>query len=66
RLSSQSRPIDQVGDKVLPPGVNVLFLGDAATLGETSHDVQITFLIAVLVVLLVLAAQFESFMSALV
>lgn len=58
--------IDTVADKVLPPGMSVLFLGDAATLGETSHDVQITFLIAVLVVLLVLAAQFESFMSALV
>ena len=58
--------INEVTDKVLPPGVGVLFLGDAATLGETSNDVQVTFLIAVLVVLLVLAAQFESFVSALV
>ncbi|MEQ8287703.1 efflux RND transporter permease subunit [Thalassospira sp.] len=58
--------VNEVADKVLQPGIGILFLGDAAALGEASHDVQITFLIAVLVVLLVLAAQFESFMSALV
>ncbi len=55
-----------VANDSLPPGTSLLFLGDAAALGETSNDVQITFLIAVLVVLLVLAAQFESFVSALV
>ncbi len=65
-LDDAVRDVNEVADKVLPPGIGVLFLGDAAALGETSNDVQITFLIAVLVVLLVLAAQFESFMSALV
>lgn len=65
-LDDAVRDVNEVADKILPPGVGVLFLGDAAALGETSNDVQITFLIAVLVVLLVLAAQFESFMSALV
>lgn len=65
-LDDAVRDVNAVGDKILPAGVRVLFLGDAAALGETSNDVQFTFLIAVLVVLLVLAAQFESFMSALV
>ncbi|RCK47901.1 efflux RND transporter permease subunit [Thalassospira profundimaris] len=65
-LDDAVNDVTAAADKVLPPGVGVLFLGDAAALGETSNDVQITFLIAVLVVLLVLAAQFESFMSALV
>lgn len=58
--------VNAAADKVLSPGIGVLMTGDAATLGETNNDVQLTFLIAVLVVLLVLAAQFESFMSALV
>ncbi|MCC9624642.1 efflux RND transporter permease subunit [Thalassospira sp. MA62] len=65
-LAQAVADVTAAGDEILPPGVGVLFLGDAATLGETSNDVQITFLIAVLVVLLVLAAQFESFMSAMV
>jgi multidrug efflux pump subunit AcrB len=48
----------------LPPGMGLLFRGDAATLEETTHDVQITFAIAMLVVFLVLVAQFESLTSA--
>ncbi|MFH1806214.1 MAG: efflux RND transporter permease subunit [Pseudomonadota bacterium] len=54
---------DVVGD-IVPAGTGLLFLGEAATFGETTSDLQLTFLIAILVVLLVLAAQFESFMSA--
>jgi hydrophobe/amphiphile efflux-1 (HAE1) family protein len=50
--------------KVVTPGTGLLFLGEAAELGKTSYEMQITFLVAVVVVLLVLAAQFESFMSA--
>ncbi len=48
----------------LPPGMGLLFRGDAATLEETSHDVAVTFGIALLVVFLVLVAQFESLTSA--
>jgi hydrophobe/amphiphile efflux-1 (HAE1) family protein len=52
--------------KVLPPGNEVVLQGEAATLTETSREVALTFVIAIVVVLLVLAAQFESFMSAVV
>ncbi|MEX2525654.1 MAG: efflux RND transporter permease subunit [Gammaproteobacteria bacterium] len=55
-----------IADEVLPSGINILFLGEAATLSETSHDVAITFLIAILVIFLVLAAQFESTGSAVI
>lgn len=48
----------------LPQGINLLFLGEAATLEETSRDIWITFAIALLVVFLVLVAQFESMASA--
>ena len=50
----------------LPPGIGVLFLNEAAELDETSQGVLITYLIALLVVFLVLVAQFESVTSALV
>ena len=42
----------------------LLFLGEAATLEETSTELAITFAIALLVVFLVLVAQFESLTSA--
>jgi multidrug efflux pump subunit AcrB len=48
----------------LPAGIGLVFLGEAATLEETSHDIIITFAIALLVVFLVLVAQFESLTSA--
>ena len=50
----------------LPPGIGVLFLNEAAELDETSRGVIITYLIALLIVFLVLVAQFESVTSALV
>ena len=44
----------------------ILPLAEAATLGETSAGLIITFGIALLVVFLVLSAQFESFVSAII
>lgn len=53
-----------VAADTLPSDVNLIFLGEAKTLEETSYDLAITFLIAFLVVFLVLVAQFESVTSA--
>ncbi len=58
--------VQAIADDILPPGIDIRFLREAATLEETSNEVAITFGIAVLVVLLVLAAQFESVLSAMV
>jgi len=44
--------------------VNLIFLGEAKALNETSTDLTITFLFAFLVVFLVLIAQFEGLTSA--
>lgn len=67
----EGMPLQQAVDELrtlaareLPPGMGLLFRGDAATLEETSNDVAITFAIALLVVFLVLVAQFESVTSA--
>ena len=58
--------VETLANEILPPGIGLRFINEAATLDDTSNDVAITFGIAVLVVLLVLAAQFESVLSALV
>lgn len=65
-LSQAVADVEVLADEVLPPGVTLKLLGEAETLDETTYDVAVTFAIAILVVLLVLAAQFESVNSALV
>ena len=56
---------DRGGDAAAGDGASSI-IGEAATLNETSSGVAITFAFALLVVLLVLAAQFESFISAVI
>ncbi len=56
--------IEGLAKDLLPPEIGLRFINEAATLQDTSDEVAITFAIAILVVLLVLAAQFESFLSA--
>ncbi|MEL7448867.1 MAG: efflux RND transporter permease subunit [Pseudomonadota bacterium] len=70
---SESYPLQTAVDELkglaaemLPNNVSLIFLGDAATLEETSRDVALTYIIAIAVIFLVLAAQFEGFTSALV
>ncbi|HEX4843855.1 MAG TPA: efflux RND transporter permease subunit [Limnobacter sp.] len=58
--------IRAVADEVLPSNATLIFLGEAATLEDTSNEMLITFALALIVVFLVLAAQFESVGSALV
>jgi len=56
----------KLAEPLLRAGVRIIPLAEAATLDQSSHDMLITFGIAIVVVLLVLAAQFESFVSALI
>jgi len=58
--------IEAIAQDTLPPGIGLRFINEAATLQDASNEVALTFAFAVLVVLLVLAAQFESVLSALV
>ncbi|MFD0860349.1 efflux RND transporter permease subunit [Roseovarius aquimarinus] len=50
----------------LPGDIGLIFLGEAASLDETSSALTATYIIALVVVFLVLLAQFESLTSALV
>jgi len=51
---------------LLPPDSRIIPLAEAATLGESSSGILLTFGFALIVVFLVLAAQFESFVSAVI
>ncbi len=50
----------------LPDKIGLLLLGDAAALDETSNALFVTYIIALVIVFLVLVAQFESITSAVV
>lgn len=65
-LATAVEELETLADELLPPGIGMIFRGEAATLEETSRDVAITYAVAILVVFLVLAAQFENLASALV
>jgi hydrophobic/amphiphilic exporter-1 (mainly G- bacteria), HAE1 family len=55
-----------VAGEVLDRDMSIVLLGEARTLTETSQSTTFVFAIALLIVFLVLAAQFESMISALV
>ena len=55
-----------IAAEVLPKDLSITLLGEAKTLAETTQNTAFVFAIAFMIVLMVLAAQFESVMSALV
>jgi hydrophobe/amphiphile efflux-1 (HAE1) family protein len=58
--------IRDIANQNLPDGIGLVFLGEALTFEETSNQIAMTYLFAFIIVLLVLAAQFESVNSAIV
>ena len=56
----------RVATPLLPAGTRIIPLAEAATLGETSAGLMTIFGFALVIILLVLAAQFESFVSAVI
>jgi hydrophobic/amphiphilic exporter-1 (mainly G- bacteria), HAE1 family len=63
-LRSAVDGVRTLAEQHLPAGMSLLLLGEAATLEETSTELAVTFAIALLVIFLVLVAQFESLTSA--
>ena len=66
RSATPTREAQALAAPLLPPGARIVPLAETATLGETSNGLLVTFGFAILVVFLVLAAQFESFVSAVI
>ncbi|WP_027230788.1 efflux RND transporter permease subunit [Phyllobacterium sp. UNC302MFCol5.2] len=65
-LGDAYKVAQQVAAPLLPPGYRLIPLAEAATLGENSASMMVTFGFALLIILLVLAAQFEGFISAII
>ncbi|WP_455474352.1 efflux RND transporter permease subunit [Bartonella sp. B30(2025)] len=62
-LGSGYRIMQEIASPLLSGESYIVPLGEAATLGETSSNLVVVFGIAFVIILLVLAAQFESFIS---
>ncbi|MCD2181818.1 efflux RND transporter permease subunit [Rhizobium sp. GN54] len=58
--------VEQMAEPLLPPGSRLIPMAEAATLDENTNGLVITFGFALVIIFLVLAAQFESVVSALI
>jgi HAE1 family hydrophobic/amphiphilic exporter-1 len=65
-LGDALRVAEQIAAPLMPAGSRIVPLAEAATLGETNSGMVTIFGFALVIILLVLAAQFESFMSAII
>ncbi|MCX8569713.1 MULTISPECIES: efflux RND transporter permease subunit [Hyphomicrobiales] len=65
-LGDALKRVQEIAGPVLPAGSRLLPLAEAATLNETSGSMLTIFGFAIVIILLVLAAQFESFVSAVI
>ncbi|GGC09448.1 multidrug transporter AcrB [Marivita lacus] len=65
-LGDAFQELQKIASDILPEEQRIVPLAEAATLSETSSGLLITFGFAIMVVFLVLSAQFESFVSALI
>ncbi|MEO5326360.1 efflux RND transporter permease subunit [Mesorhizobium sp. CC13] len=65
-LGDALKRVEEISGPLLPAGSRLLPLAEAATLDETSGSMLTIFGFALVIILLVLAAQFESFVSAII
>ncbi|THF57961.1 efflux RND transporter permease subunit [Ollibium composti] len=65
-LGDALKAAESIATPLLPPGSRIVPLAEAATLGETNSGMVTIFGFALVIILLVLAAQFESFVSAVI
>jgi HAE1 family hydrophobic/amphiphilic exporter-1 len=65
-LGDALKAAQEIAGPLLPPGARIIPLAEAATLGESSGSMLTIFGFALVIILLVLAAQFESFVSAVI
>lgn len=56
----------RIANETLPDSIGLVLLGEAEAYEETAQEVMLTYVLAFIIVLLVLAAQFESVNSAIV
>jgi HAE1 family hydrophobic/amphiphilic exporter-1 len=65
-LGNAVKEVTQLAQPLMPPGARLLPLAEAATLEENSSGMALTFGFAIVIIFLVLAAQFESVLSSVI
>jgi HAE1 family hydrophobic/amphiphilic exporter-1 len=65
-LGDAYNELQKIAAPLLPQGTSILPLAEAKTIGEANNALFLTFGFALVIILLVLAAQFESFWSAII
>lgn len=65
-LGDAVKQVTAVAEPLLPPGARLVPLAEAATLEENSSGMALTFGFAIVIIFLVLAAQFESVLSSII
>ncbi|ACM27015.1 efflux RND transporter permease subunit [Agrobacterium rhizogenes] len=65
-LGQAVEEVKRIAAPLLPPGARLIPLAEAATLQENSSGMALTFGFAIIIIFLVLAAQFESVLSSLI
>jgi HAE1 family hydrophobic/amphiphilic exporter-1 len=65
-LGNAVNEVTQLAQPLMPPGARLLPLAEAATLEENSSGMALTFGFAIVIIFLVLAAQFESVLSSVI
>ena len=63
-LQDAVEEIERLAEESVEPGIDMVLQGDAQSLEETSNDLLLTYGFALVIVFLVLVAQFESLTSA--
>jgi HAE1 family hydrophobic/amphiphilic exporter-1 len=62
-LGAAVERVQQAADRVLPLGYSVVFIGEAEQLEKTSSAAAFTFALAIILLYMVLASQFNSFLQ---
>ncbi|TCL75021.1 efflux RND transporter permease subunit [Rhizobium sp. BK251] len=65
-LGDAVKQVTELAQPLLPPGARLIPLAEAATLEENSSGMALTFGFAIVIIFLVLAAQFESVLSSVI
>ncbi|MFD2646967.1 efflux RND transporter permease subunit [Devosia albogilva] len=65
-LGDAYQQLQEIARPLLPEGTSIIPLAEAKTLGDATNGLFLTFGFALVIILLVLAAQFESFWSAII
>jgi HAE1 family hydrophobic/amphiphilic exporter-1 len=65
-LGNAVKEVTELAQPLMPPGARLLPLAEAATLEQNSSGMALTFGFAIVIIFLVLAAQFESVLSSVI